>query len=193
MLSADWQLARHGLKWIDYKDFSYEQEAEHIDRAVDIHQQITGRKPRGFYQGRTGEHTLRIIADRGDFDYHADSYSDDLPYWDDRFTAEGQAQLMVPYTLDVNDMRFASPQGFNSGEQFYQYLKDSFDCLYAEGEQSPKMLSIGLHCRLSGRPGRFMALQRFIDYAQSHSQVWFARRIEIAEHWQKNHPYQTNS
>lgn len=190
MLAADWEIASHGLRWIDYIGYSYAQEAEHVEQAVELHQQLTGEKPKGFYQGRTGEHTLKIIADRGDFVYHADSYSDELPYWDDRFTASGKAQLIVPYTLDVNDMRFASPQGFNSGEQFYQYLKDSFDCLYAEGEHAPKMLSIGLHCRLTGRPGRIQALKRFIDYALSHEQVWFTTRLDIAKHWQENHPYQ---
>ncbi|WP_221076774.1 allantoinase PuuE [Agarivorans aestuarii] len=182
MLDANWEIASHGLRWIHYQDFSEQQEREHIEQAIEIHQQTTGTKPKGWYTGRTSPHTLKLIAERDDILYCADSYADDLPYWDNNYS---KPLLMVPYTLDTNDMRFATPQGFNSGEQFYQYLKDSFDVLYFEGETTPKMLSIGLHCRIIGRPARFAALQRFIQYTQQFEDVWYATREEIAEHWVK--------
>jgi OHCU decarboxylase len=184
MKEAGWEIASHGLKWIDYKDFPSEEERAHIAEAVRIHTEVTGERPLGFYQGRTSEHTLRLTMEEGGFLYSADSYADELPYW-----VEGPRgpHLIVPYTLDANDMRFATPQGFNSGDQFFAYLKDSFDLLYAEGETAPKMLSIGLHCRLVGRPGRAAALARFLDYVASHDRVWVARRIDIARHWIRHH------
>ncbi len=186
MQDADWEIASHGLKWIEYKDYSEADERADMAAAIDLHTQVTGSRPTGWYTGRCSENTVRLAAEEGGFDYVADSYADDLPYWS-RFG--DRDQLIVPYTLDCNDMRFATPQGFNSGDQFFAYLKDSFDALYAEGAVgAPKMMSVGLHCRLIGRPGRIMALRRFMEYARSHSDVWFARRIDIARHWQKNHP-----
>ena len=186
MQEADWEIASHGLKWIEYKDFSPEDEAAHMAEAIRLHTEVTGTPPRGWYTGRCSANTVELAARTGAFAYVADSYADDLPYW---VRADGRDQLIVPYTLDANDMRFATPQGFNTGDDFLAYLRDSFDCLYAEGVAgSPKMLSIGLHCRLIGRPGRVMALQRFLDHAQAHEGVWFARRIDIAEHWAARHP-----
>jgi len=185
MQDADWEIASHGLKWVEYKDAPEDAERADMVEAIRLHAEVTGSKPLGWYTGRCSTNTVRLAAEQG-LDYVADSYADDLPYW----TRYGDRdQLIVPYTLDANDMRFATPQGFNSGDQFYAYLKDSFDALYAEGEAgAPKMFSIGLHCRLIGRPGRVMALKRFIEYAQSHADVWFARRIDIADHWAKTHP-----
>jgi OHCU decarboxylase len=185
MKEAGWEIASHGLKWIDYKDFSEAAEKAHIDEAIRIHAEVTGARPLGFYQGRTSEHTLKLAMRDGGFLYCADSYADDLPYW---VEGEKGPQLIVPYTLDTNDMRFATPQGFNSGDQFHAYLKDSFDTLRAEGESAPKMLSIGLHCRLVGRPGRAAALARFVDYARGFDDVWFATRLDIARHWVAHHP-----
>jgi len=185
MKEAGWEIASHGLKWIDYKEFSVEEERAHMDEAIRLHTEITGEKPLGWYTGRNSEHTLRLVMENGGFVYSADSYSDDLPYW---VTEGGASQLVVPYTLDTNDMRFATPQGFNSGDQFFAYLKDSFDALYAEGKTSPKMLSVGLHCRLVGRPGRSAALERFLDYIAGHERVWVATRLDIARHWTKHHP-----
>jgi putative urate catabolism protein len=184
MLEADWEIASHGYRWIDYKYFSPEQEREHLQKAIAIHTEITGSRPLGWYTGRTSEHTRRLVVEEGGFLYDSDSYADDLPYWDYSY---GKPHLVIPYTLDNNDMRFATPQGFNSGEQFFAYLRDAFDVLYAEGEESPKMMSIGLHCRLVGRPGRAAALARFLDYVQSHERVWLCRRIDIAHHWHKHH------
>jgi OHCU decarboxylase len=184
MKEADWEIASHGLKWIDYKDFSPDEERAHLKEAIRIHVEATGERPLGWYTGRTSEHTNRLVAEEGGFLYSADSYADELPYW------EGGAkspQLIVPYTLDANDMRFATPQGFNSGDQFHAYLKDTFDTLYAEGETAPKMMSVGLHCRIAGRPGRAAALARFLDYVASHESVWVARRIDIARHWIRRH------
>ncbi len=178
MLDANWEIASHGLKWIDYKDYSVESEREHMLEAIRIHTAVTGERPRGWYTGRCSINTVDLITAEGGFDYVSDSYADDLPYWHE---FGGRQQLVVPYTLDANDMRFATPQGFNAGDQFFSYLKDSFDTLYAEGGAgSPKMMSIGLHCRLAGRPGRVAALARFIDYVQGHEKVWLARRIDIA-------------
>ncbi|WP_068118266.1 allantoinase PuuE [Tropicimonas marinistellae] len=186
MQEAGWEIASHGLKWIEYKDFTVEDERAHLEEAIRLHREVTGERPRGWYTGRCSMQSVEIAAREGGFDYIADVYSDDLPYW---IEVDGRDQLLVPYTLDANDMRFATPQGFNSGDQFFAYLKDSFDCLYAEGRAgAPKMLSIGLHCRLAGRPGRAAALQRFLDHAASHSGVWFARRIDIAHHWADRHP-----
>jgi OHCU decarboxylase len=186
MQQARWEIASHGLKWIEYKDFTEEEERAHMADAIALHTQVTGTRPRGWYTGRCSEHTLRLVAEDGGFDYCADSYADDLPYYA-RF--DGRDQLVVPYTLDCNDMRFATPQGFNAGDQFETYLRDTFDVLYAEGEDgAAKMMSIGLHCRLAGRPGRLQALKRFLDYARGHDGVWFATRAEIAAHWCKTHP-----
>jgi len=185
MQRAGWEIASHGLKWIEYKDFTKEEERAHLDEAIRIHTEVTGERPLGWYTGRTSIHSLDLVMEDGGFLYSADSYADDLPYW-----VEGPKgpHLIVPYTLDANDMRFATPQGFNSGDQFFAYLKDSFDMLYAEGtEGHPKMMSVGLHCRLAGRPGRAAALARFLDYVMSHDGVWPAKRIDIARHWHATH------
>ncbi|WP_019199432.1 allantoinase PuuE [Afipia birgiae] len=184
MKEAGWEIASHGLKWIDYKDFGKNEERAHILEAIRIHTEITGTRPLGFYQGRTSAHTTSIVMEEQGFLYSSDSYADDLPYW---VAGPHGAHLIVPYALDTNDMRFATPQGFNAGDQFFNYLKDSFDALYKEGETAPKMLSIGLHCRLAGRPGRAAALSRFLDYVQGHERVWIARRCDIARHWIKLH------
>jgi OHCU decarboxylase len=187
MKDAGWEIASHGLKWIDYKDFSEDDERAHLLEAIRLHSEVVGERPRGFYLGRASMNTVKLSALEGGFDYISDSYADDLPYW---IEVEGREQLAIPYTLDTNDMRFAAIQGFNSGDQFFTYLKDAFDVLYAEGKAgSPKMLNIGLHCRLVGRPGRAASLQRFIDYVKSHEKVWLARRIDIAEHWNNVHPF----
>jgi OHCU decarboxylase len=185
MNEAGWEIASHGFKWIDYRDTPPDVEARDISEAVRIHTEIAGSRPLGFYQGRSSLNTIRLGMEEGGFLYCADSYADDLPYW-----LEGPRgpQLVTPYTLDSNDMRFATPQGFNSGDQFYAYLKDSFDALYAEGDVAPKMLSIGLHCRLVGRPGRAASLARFIDYVQSHDRAWTPTRLDIARHWIRRHP-----
>ena len=180
------EIASHGWRWINYHGVDEETERAHMRLAVQALQEITGSAPLGWYTGRTSENTRRLVVEHGGFLYDADSYSDDLPYWE---TVEGKAHLVVPYTLDTNDMRFATQQGFNSGEQFFQYLKDAFDVLYAEGETSPKMLSVGLHCRLAGRPARTAALARFLDYVQKHDRVWICRRVDIARHWIAQHPY----
>lgn len=186
MQDADWEIASHGLKWVEYKDHDPASERRDIEEAVRLHTLVTGAKPRGWYTGRCSVNTVALAAKAEDFDYISDTYDDDLPYWLD---IEGKDQLIIPYTLDANDMRFATPQGFNSGDQFYSYLKDSFDTLYAEGQDGhAKMMSIGLHCRLIGRPGRVQALKRFMEYAQNHADVWFARRIDIARHWAATHP-----
>jgi allantoinase len=182
MKGAGWEIASHGLKWIEYKDFSEADERAHMDQAIRLHTQVVGTRPRGWYTGRCSGNTVRLAAEEGGFAYVADSYADDLPYWS-RFG--DRDQLIVPYTLDTNDMRFATPQGFNSGDQFETYLRDSFDVLYAEGG---RMLSIGLHCRLAGRPGRSASLKRALDYMSGHDGVWFATREEIAAHWAKTHP-----
>jgi peptidoglycan/xylan/chitin deacetylase (PgdA/CDA1 family) len=155
-------------------------------RAIEIHTRLTGERPLGWYTGRTSPNTRRIVAEEGSFLYDADDYSDDLPFWTD---VDGRPQLIVPYTLEANDMRFAGT-GLNTGEQFFSYLKDAFDVLYAEGAERPKMLSVGLHCRIAGRPGKMAGLERFIRYAQGHADVWFCRRIEIARHWRERHPYE---
>jgi allantoinase len=185
MKDANWEIASHSMRWIHYQDMPEIQEKKMINAAVQLHQAITGSKPKGWYTGRTSPNTLKLLADRDDILYCADSYADDLPYYDTQYA---KPLLMVPYTLDTNDMRFATPQGFNSGEQFYEYLKDAFDVLYAEGETAPKMLSIGLHCRIIGRPARMAALQRFIEYVQGHDRVWCCTREQIALHWKENFP-----
>ena len=185
MKEADWEIASHGLKWIEYANMAEEEERAHMQEAIRLHEEVTGSRPLGWYTGRCSMNTRKLVMEEGGFLYDSDSYADDLPYW-----VEGPSgpHLVIPYTLDANDMRFATPQGFNSGDQFFAYLKDSFDTLYAEGEAgSPKMMNIGLHCRLVGRPGRTAALARFLDYVASHEKVWLARRIDIAWHWHAHH------
>ena len=188
MQEAGWEIATHGLKWIDYRDVPADTERLHIAEAVRIQKELTGERPLGFYQGRTSENTTPLMMAEGGFLYTADIYSDELPYW---LSGADGPQLAVPYTLDVNDMRFATPQGFNSGEQFFHYLRDAFDTLYAEGETAPRMLSIGLHCRLAGRPARVASLARFLDHVQAHDRVWICRRVDIARHWIERHPYRS--
>ena len=189
MAAACHEICSHGYRWIDYQYMDEAQEREHMLVAIRILTEITGERPLGWYTGRTGPNTRRLVMEEGGFLYDSDTYDDDLPYWDPASTAE-KPHLVIPYTLDTNDMRFTQVQGFNSGDDFYTYLKDAFDVLYAEGvEGAPKLLSIGLHCRLIGRPARLAALQRFIEYAQSHQQVWFSRRVDIARHWQATHPF----
>ena len=188
MNEASWEIASHGYRWIDYQDVSEEVEREHIRTAIDIHTAATGQRPLGWYTGRISPNTRRLVVEAGGFLYDADSYADDLPYW---VTELGRRHLVVPYTLDNNDMRFATSQGFNSGEQFFAYLKDAFDVLYREGETRPRMMSVGLHCRLAGRPGRAAALERFLDYAQEHEGAWICRRVDIARHWHTHHAPRT--
>ncbi|MGB3536424.1 MAG: allantoinase PuuE [Microcoleaceae cyanobacterium] len=185
MVEADWEIASHGYRWINYQYMDIEQERQQMKTAIAIHTAVTGQRPLGWYTGRSSPNTLRLVVEEGGFLYEADSYADDLPYWNYDY---GKPQLTIPYTLDNNDMRFATAQGFNCGDQFFTYLKDAFDVLYAEGETAPKMMSVGLHCRLSGRPGRTAALARFLDYIQSHEQVWVCRRLDIARHWHSHHP-----
>lgn len=185
MLEAGWDVASHGLRWIDYQHIDEATERDHMLEAIAIHKSLTGEAPAGWYLGRTSPNSHRLAAEYGQFAYNADCYSDDLPYWDSKF---GEPQLMVPYTLDCNDMRFATAQGFNSGEQFYQYLTDAFDVLYEEGATQPKMMSVGLHCRLAGRPGRAKAVARFLEYVKQHELAWVARRLDIARHWRATHP-----
>lgn len=189
MIKADWEIASHGYRWIDYQYVEETVEREHLSLAIEIHTAATGERPFGWYTGRISPNTRQLVVEEGGFSYDADSYADDLPYWDCSY---GRPHLIVPYTLDANDMRFATYQGFNAGDQFFNYLKDAFDCLYAEGEQAPKMLSVGLHCRLIGRPGRANSLARFLDYVRSHEDVWVCKRIDIAEHWRRTHPCSTS-
>jgi putative urate catabolism protein len=179
------ELASHGWRWISYQNMDEATEREHMARAVESIRRLTGAAPVGWYTGRDSPNTRRLVVEHGGFLYDADAYGDELPYW---MQVAGKAHLVIPYTLDANDMRFATPQGFNTGEQFYTYLKDTFDVLYTEGETSPKMMSVGLHCRIAGRPGRFGALQRFLDYAQQHEKVWICRRADIARHWHERFP-----
>jgi peptidoglycan/xylan/chitin deacetylase (PgdA/CDA1 family) len=187
MLEAKWEIASHGMRWIHYQDMEIAQERKLMQASIELHQRITGEKPVGWYTGRTSPNTLKLVSEFPDLLYCADSYADDLPYYDYHYD---RPLLMVPYTLDTNDMRFASPQGFNSGEQFFGYLKDAFDVLYEEGQTHPKMLSIGLHCRLVGRPARTAALKRFIEYILGHDNVWICTREQIARHWLAHFPAQ---
>lgn len=187
MLASGWEVASHGYRWIDYQHAPEALEREHIQAAIDVHARLTGERPLGWYQGRTSPNTARLVAEEGGFLYDADSYADDLPYYD---VSHGRPQLIVPYTLEANDMRFVAAQGFNSGDQFFAYLRDAFDTLYAEGETAPKMLSVGLHCRVVGRPARIASLRRFLDHVLNHDRVWVVRRIDIARHWLATHPYQ---
>lgn len=184
-LTAGHEICSHGYRWINYQDVPMDVEREHMQKAIEIFRRMTGDRPHGWYTGRTSPNTRALVAEDGGFLYDADSYDDDLPYWDE---VGGHQQLVIPYTLDVNDMRFASPQGFNSGDQYFAYLKDSFDTLYEEGTHRPKMMSVGLHCRLVGRPGRIRALKRFLDHVMAHQDVWVCRRIDIAHHWRQNFP-----
>ncbi len=178
------EIASHGLRWIDYHGMPLEQEREQLEQAVDILTTICGERPLGWYTGRTSENTRALVAEYGGFLYDADDYSDDLPFW----SKLAPGQLIVPYTLDANDMRFATPQGFNTGEQFFAYLRDAFDTLYEEGASAPKMMSVGMHARLLGRPGRTRGLKRFLEHIAKHDLVWVARRIDIARHWRKHYP-----
>jgi len=182
MKEAGWEIASHGFRWIDYQFIDELTERKHLIKALEMHAEVTGERPKGWYLGRCSPMSHRIAAEEGEFTYNSDTYADDLPYWDYQFEIP---QLMVPYTLDANDMRFATPQGFNSGQQFFEYLKDSFDVLHAEGG---RMMSIGLHCRLAGRPGRTAAVARFLDYVLSHKDAWIATRLDIANHWREQHP-----
>ncbi len=184
------EIACHGLRWIHYQDVDEATEREHMQQALSIIKQLSGDMPLGWYTGRDSPNTRRLVVEHGGLLYDSDYYGDDLPFWASVKTSSGvdKKHLVIPYTLDTNDMRFATPQGYNSGEQFFQYLRDSFDVLYREGEQTPKMMSVGLHCRLVGRPGRFAALQRFLDYVQQHDRVWICRRVDIAKHWVEHHP-----
>jgi len=179
------EIACHGYRWIHYQSMPEEIERAHMKRCVEVIQKLTGRHPEGWYTGRDSPNTRRLVVEEGGFLYDSDYYGDDLPFWTE---VNGKPHLVVPYTLDSNDMRFATPQGFNSGDQFLSYLKDSFDILYEEGAETPKMLSIGLHCRLIGRPGRFAALRRFLDHVEAHDRVWVCRRVDIARHWAETHP-----
>lgn len=187
-MEAGYEICSHGYRWIDYHGVPEDVEREHIAKAVQIIKRLTGKAPEGWYTGRTSENTRRLVVEHGSFVYDADDYSDDLPFWT---KVNNSPQLIVPYTLDTNDMRFASAQGFNSGEQFYTYLKDCFDALYEEGEETPRMMSVGLHCRIVGRGARIKSLERFLDYVLSHEDVWCCRRIDIAHHWRATHPFQS--
>jgi putative urate catabolism protein len=185
MVEAGWEVASHGWRWIDYQDVPLEIERQHMHRAIETITALTGTPPVGWYTGRTSPNTRGLVIENGSFLYDADAYDDDLPHWD--VTDHGKV-LVVPYTLDTNDMRFATAQGFNAGDQFFNYLRDAFDVLYAEGATNPKMLSVGLHCRLIGRPARIASLQRFLDHVAKHDKVWVATRADIARHWIQKHP-----
>jgi putative urate catabolism protein len=186
------EIACHGLRWIHYQNVEEGVEREHMAQAMQIIEQLTGERPLGWYTGRDSPNTRRLIADYGGFEYDSDYYGDDLPFWMKVRKTDGTVapHLVVPYTLDANDMRFSLPQGFAQAEDFFIYLRDSFDALYAEGEHAPKMMSVGMHCRLLGRPGRIVALRKFLDHVQAHDRVWVCRRIDIARHWKQTHPYQ---
>ncbi|UCV02421.1 allantoinase PuuE [Dechloromonas denitrificans] len=189
------EIACHGWRWIHYQNVDEATEREHMQLALDSIQKMTGQRPLGWYTGRDSPNTRRLVVDDGALLYDSDYYGDDLPFWTEVTKSDGTPvpHLIVPYTLDTNDMRFSLPQGFSHGDPFFQYLKDSFDVLYAEGDESPKMLSIGMHCRLLGRPGRFLALQRFLDHIERHDRVWVSRRLDIARHWIATHPYRKDS
>ena len=188
----DYDVVCHGLKWIHYQDMPLEQERAHMQQAIELHERLLGKKPMGWYTGRDSPRTRQLVAEQDGLLYDSDYYGDDLPFWMPVTTSPdstaSKPHLIIPYTLDTNDMRFASPYGFSHGEEFFQYLKANFDCLYEEGETKPKMMSIGMHCRMLGKPSRFMALKKFLDYVQSHDKVWIASRREIAEHWIEYHP-----
>ncbi len=190
MKEANWEIASHGYRWIDYQRVPESEERADLRAAIALHTRVTGERPLGWYCGRLSPNTRRLVVEEGGFLYDADSYADDLPYWVD---VAGHAHLVVPYTLDNNDMRFATPAGFNAGEQFFGYLRDAFDVLYEEGALTPRMMSVGLHCRLVGRPGRMRALERFLDHVQAKPDVWICRRIDIARHWHAHHPPATGN
>ncbi|KPC51727.1 allantoinase PuuE [Amantichitinum ursilacus] len=191
LVELEHEIACHGWRWIHYQDMPVAEEREHMRVGMDILERLTGQRALGWYTGRDSPNTRRLVADYGGFLYDSDYYGDDLPFWTEVTRSDGEAvpHLIVPYTLDTNDMRFASPQGFGTGEEFFTYLRDAFDVLYAEGADSPKMLSIGMHCRLLGRPGRMRALQRFLDHIELHDRVWVCRRVDIARHWREVHPF----
>jgi len=184
MREAGWDIASHGLKWIDYKDAPEAEERAHLVEAMRLHTQATGERPLGWYTGRTSINSLKLVLEDGGFLYSSDSYADDLPYW---VNGPKGPHLIIPYTLDANDMRFINAQGFAGGDELFGYLKDAFDVLYAEGEDAPKMMSVGLHCRLVGRPGRAAGLIRFLDYIAGKDRVWVASRLDIARHWHREH------
>jgi allantoinase len=185
------EIACHGWRWISYQDVDEATERDHLARAVAAQQALTGERPLGWYTGRDSPHTRRLVADFGGFEYDSDCYGDDLPFWLQVRKSDGALapHLVVPYTLDANDMRFALPQGYSHGDEFFQYLRDAFDVHYAEGDERPSMMSVGMHCRILGRPGRLRALQRFLDHVQAHDRVWVTRRIDIARHWKQVHPF----
>jgi len=184
IIEADYEVASHGWRWIDYQNIKKSEEKKHMQLAIKAHTKIFGKRPDGWYTGRCSPNTRDLVMEDGGFLYDSDSYSDDLPYWENR---NKKKQLIIPYTLDNNDMRFATNQGFNTGDHFYSYLKDSFDVLYEEGRTNPKMMSIGLHCRLIGKPGRIQSLKKFLDYIQKHEDIWVCKRVDIAKHWIKNY------
>ena len=184
MREAGWEIASHGLKWIDYRNVPLDDERAHMAEAIRIHTEATAERPLGWYIGRSSENSLKLVLEDGGFLYSSDSYADDLPYW---VNGPKGPHLIVPYTLDANDMRFVNPQGFENGRAFFEYLDDAFETLFAEGEQAPKMMSIGLHCRLAGRPGRAAGLARFLDHIAARDKVWVATRLDIARHWQREH------
>jgi len=186
------EIACHGWRWVHYQNVDEATEREHMRLGMDAITQLTGSRPLGWYTGRDSPRTRRLVADYGGFEYDSDYYGDDLPFWMKVQKTNGEVvpQLIVPYTLDCNDMRFALPQGYSHADPFFQYMKDSFDALYAEGDEAPKMMSIGMHCRLLGRPGRIVALQRFLDHVQKHDRVWVCRRVDIARHWKQVHPFE---
>ncbi len=188
-LELGYEICSHGYRWIDYQNVPEDIEREHMVQAIEIIRRITGERPLGWYTGRAGPNSRRLVVEEGGFLYDADDYSDDLPFWT---RVEGKSHLIVPYTLDVNDMRFVTNQGFNSGDQYFAYLRDSFDTLYVEGAETPRMMSVGLHCRIVGRPGRIKALERFIDHVLGYEDVWLCRRIDIARHWRHRHPAPEN-
>ena len=189
------EIACHGWRWIGYQGIDEDTEREHMRLGMQAIENLTGERPLGWYTGRDSPHTRRLVADYGGFEYDSDYYGDDLPFWMKVRKTDGAVvpHLVVPYTLDANDMRFSLPQGYAQAEDFFTYLRDSFDALYAEGETAPKMMSIGMHCRLLGRPGRIVALQRFLDHVEKHDRVWVARRIDVARHWKKTHPFKADA
>ena len=189
------EVACHGWRWIHYQSVPEDVEREHMRKAIEIFRELYGEPPMGWYTGRDSPNTRRLLMDEGGFLYDSDNYGDDLPFWVQEKDSSGESHnhLVVPYTLDTNDMRFATPQGFNTGDHFFEYLRDAFDVLYEEGKDTPKMLSVGLHCRLIGRPGRFRGLQRFLDHIEAHDRVWVTRRVDIARHWAKHHPFESGA
>ena len=184
IIEADYEVASHGWRWIDYQNIKKSEEKKHMQLAIKAHTKIFGKRPDGWYTGRCSPNTRDLVMEDGGFLYDSDSYSDDLPYWENR---NKKKQLIIPYTLDNNDMRFATNQGFNTGDHFYSYLKDSFDALYEEGRTNPKMMSVGLHCRIIGKPGRIQSLKKFLDYILKHEDIWICKRVDIAKHWIKNY------